>query len=135
MAQCSDCRSYKLKNGSGYCKMWGSRVVEHDFCSMHKRNEKLLDELDEYLYRNHNVSFSSGFSETLKYNIAREVATKLIKTFSLDIQTANRMTDKDVDVNRCLCDLDLVASSRKDCEEIRKHIQAIRFLLADNRKD
>lgn len=42
---------------------------------------------------------------------------------------ANMTVDK-VNLDRCICDIDLVASGRKDCEEIRKHIRAIRRIFA-----
>lgn len=40
------------------------------------------------------------------------------------------MTVDQVNLDRCICDIDLVASGRKDCEEIRKHIRAIRRIFA-----
>ena len=40
------------------------------------------------------------------------------------------MTADQVNIDRCICDIDLVASGRKDCEEIRKHIRAIRRIFS-----
>ena len=45
------------------------------------------DELDEYLFENHQVKSGCCSSvESLKYQIAREVAEKMIEEFDIDIQ-------------------------------------------------
>ena len=40
------------------------------------------------------------------------------------------MTVDQVNLDRCICDIDLAASGREDCEKIRKHIRAIRRIFA-----
>lgn len=40
------------------------------------------------------------------------------------------MTADQENIDRCICDIDLVAFGRKGCEEIRKHIRAIRRIFA-----
>ncbi len=40
------------------------------------------------------------------------------------------MTADKVNIDKCICDLDLAASKRHDCEAIRKHIREIRRIFA-----
>lgn len=40
------------------------------------------------------------------------------------------MTANQVNIDRCICNIDLAASGREDCEKIRKHIRAIRRIFA-----
>ena len=49
------------------------------------------DELDKYLFENHQVKAGCSSSiEGLKYDIAREVAEKMIKEFHINIQYISR---------------------------------------------
>ena len=58
-------------------KKYESKTYEGDFD----------DELDEYLFKNHQVKSGCCSSvENLKYQIAREVAEKMIEEFDINIQ-------------------------------------------------
>ena len=91
MAQCENCkhlgvagknkRLWCWKEHHGTCKIYACDGFEYDT----KRG--FDDELDEYLFENHQVKSGCCSSvENLKYQIAREVAEKMIEEFDINIQ-------------------------------------------------
>ena len=61
---------------------------------------------------------------------AFDKALELLTPSIVDHQPEEPMTADKVNLDRCICDIDLVASGREDCERIRKHIRAIRRIFA-----
>lgn len=61
---------------------------------------------------------------------AFDKALELLTPSIVDHQPEEPMTADKVNLDRCICDIDLVASAREDCERIRKHIRAIRRIFA-----
>lgn len=90
MGKCSKCVRYSPihERFTDYCKLWKCEVLPHGKCFLFKWNDKdFSDELDEYLFENHQVKVGCCSSvESLKYDIAREVAERLIEKFNIDIQ-------------------------------------------------
>ena len=93
MAQCSKCKH--LKNNAalnainlGWCKKMKASTWLDEHCGEFAYNGKDFDdELDEYLFENHQVKSGCCSSvENLKYQIAREVAEKMIEEFNINIQ-------------------------------------------------
>ena len=91
MAQCSKCKHFKPDYRSGKCLAYDGQVLSH-WRACRKYESKTYegdfdDELDEYLFENHQVKSGCCSSvESLKYQIAREVAEKMIEKFNIDIQ-------------------------------------------------
>lgn len=91
MAQCSKCEHFKPDYQSGECSVFHGKVRFH-WRSCKKYEGKTYegmysDELDEYLFQNHQVKSGCCSSvENLKYDIAREVAEKMIQQFGINIQ-------------------------------------------------
>ena len=61
---------------------------------------------------------------------AFDKALELLTPSIVDPKPRDPMTADKVNLDRCICDIDLVASAREDCERIRKHIRAIRRIFA-----
>ena len=61
---------------------------------------------------------------------AFDKALELLTPSIVDHQPEEPMTADKVNLDRCICDIDLVASGREDCERIQKHIRAIRRIFA-----
>ena len=91
MAQCGKCEYFKPDYQSGECSVFHSKVLSH-WQACRKYESKTYkgdfdDELDEYLFENHQVKSGCCSSvENLKYQIAREVAEKMIEEFDINIQ-------------------------------------------------
>jgi len=101
MAKCGNCAHFhlvKVKNrsekGKGRCDVTYSTpysAVSAELCKFYKYEGAFDDELDGYLFENHQVKAGCRSSiETLKYDIAREVAEKMIKEFHINIQYISR---------------------------------------------
>lgn len=85
--------------------------------------------------------FYQKWQETPQYDEENKYAYKakyetfdktleLLTPSIVDPQPEEPMTADKVNLDRCICDIDLVASAREDCERIRKHIRAIRRIFA-----
>ena len=91
MAQCYKCKHFKSPYQSGECSVFRGKVQSH-WRACKKYESKTYegdfdDELDEYLFENHQVKSGCCSSvENLKYQIAREVAEKMIEGFNTNIQ-------------------------------------------------
>jgi hypothetical protein len=91
MAQCSKCEYFKPDYQLGKCSVFHAKVHSH-WQDCEKYESKTYkgdfdDELDEYLFENHQVKSGCCSSvENLKYQIAREVAEKMIEEFNISIQ-------------------------------------------------
>ena len=91
MAQCRKCKHFK---GIGrlpfirWCERLKGWYWYDDYCRNFAYDSKEFDdELDEYLFENHQVKSGCCSSvENLKYQIAREVAEKMIEKFGVNIQ-------------------------------------------------
>ena len=94
MAQCYYCSHFKRGEFAkrGGCDVWCVSFSWNDVCSLYARkNTEFSDELDEYLFENHQVRAGCSSSvESLKYDIAREVAEKLIEKFGINLQYISR---------------------------------------------
>ena len=90
MANCAKSIRYRptWADKKDYCKLWKCEVVPSGKCFLFKWNSKdFSDELDGYLFENHQVKAGCCSSvESLKYDIAREVAERLIEKYNIDIQ-------------------------------------------------
>lgn len=93
MARCGKCKLFTpirgLRVELGWCSKWGlfRASVWHHCDDFEFNNDDFLDELDEYLFENHQVkSGCCSSAESLKYIIAREVAEKMIEKFGINIQ-------------------------------------------------
>lgn len=91
MAQCSKCEYFKPDYQLGECSVFHGKAQSH-WRACKKYESKTYegdfdDELDEYLFENHQVKVGCCSSvESLKYIIAREVAEKMIEKFGVNIQ-------------------------------------------------
>ena len=91
MAQCSKCEYFKPDYQLGKCSVFHAKVYSH-WRDCEKYESKTYkgdfdDELDEYLFENHQVKSGCCSSvENLKYQIAREVAEKMIEEFNINMQ-------------------------------------------------
>ena len=91
MTQCSKCEYFKPDYRTGKCLVYDGQVLSH-WRACKKYESKTYegdfdDELDEYLFENHQVKSGCCSSvENLKYQIAREVAEKMIEGFNTNIQ-------------------------------------------------
>ena len=91
MTQCSKCENFMPNYQSGKCYIYNGQVLSHwRACRKYKSKTyegDFDDELDEYLFENHQVKSGCCSSvENLKYQIAREVAEKMIEEFNINIQ-------------------------------------------------
>lgn len=91
MARCSKCKYFKSDYQSGKCLVYDGQALSHRrACPSYKSNTydgDFDDELDEYLFENHQVKAGCCSSvESLKYDTAREVAERLIEKYNIDIQ-------------------------------------------------
>lgn len=94
MAQCGKCKHLKdttMLNviNMGWCEKMKASTWLDEHCGEFAYDTKrgYDDELDEYLFENHQVRLGCCSSvESLKYIIAREVAEKMIEKFGVNIQ-------------------------------------------------
>ena len=93
MAQCRKCKHCKDHAALnvinlGWCEKMKASTWLDEHCDEFAYNGKDFDdELDEYLFENHQVKSGCCSSvESLKYIIAREVAEKMIEKFGINIQ-------------------------------------------------
>ena len=91
MAQCSQCEHFKPDYQLGECSAFHGTVLTYwQACKKYESKTyegDFDDELDEYLFENHQVKSGCCSSvESLKYQIAREVAEKMIEEFNINIQ-------------------------------------------------
>lgn len=91
MAQCENCKhlGFAGKNKKLWCWKEQHSTCETYMCDSFEYDTKrgFDDELDEYLFENHQVKSGCCSSvESLKYQIAREVAEKMIEEFDINIQ-------------------------------------------------
>ena len=91
MAQCGNCKHFGLKSKTkkSWCKKEHHGTCEIYACDGFEYDTRrgFDDELDEYLFENHQVRSGCCSSvENLKYQIAREVAEKMIEEFDISIQ-------------------------------------------------
>lgn len=91
MAQCYKCKYFKSDYRTGKCLAYDGQVLSHwRACRKYESNTyegDFDDELDEYLFKNHQIKSGCCSSvESLKYQIAREVAEKMISRFHIPIQ-------------------------------------------------
>lgn len=113
MAQCGTCRFFGLLDGNedfrGKCAKNKIKPYAVCVCGAYEYDTKrgFDDELDEYLFENHQVKSGCCSSiENLKYDIAREVAEKMIKKFNINIQYVSqeerrkRMDKTNIDVTK-----------------------------------
>lgn len=91
MVQCGKCEYFKPDYQLGECSVFHGKVQSH-WRACKKYESKTYegdfdDELDEYLFENHQVKSRCRSSVgKLKYQIAREVAEKMIEEFGISIQ-------------------------------------------------
>ena len=91
MAQCENCKhlGFVVNPKHLWCRKENHRTCETYMCDGFEYNTErgFDDELDEYLFENHQVKSGCCSSvENLKYQIAHEVAEKMIEEFDIDIQ-------------------------------------------------
>ena len=83
MAQCGKCKFFGLLED---CSEELRDICRCD-CFEYDTKRGFDDELDEYLFENHQVKSGCCSSiENLKYDIAREVAERMIQQFDINIQ-------------------------------------------------
>lgn len=100
MPHCKYCKRFKrfkkpnsLGQEEGICGHFRCRVISANrLCGKFEYNSKdFSDELDEYLFDNHQIKSGCCSSiESLKYDIAREVAETLIEKFNVNLQYVSR---------------------------------------------
>ena len=92
MAQCEKCMFFEPCKMYSQCRHIGVRnkdTYAQASCGNYEYDTKrgFSDELDEYLFVNHQARSGCCSSiENLKYDIAREVAEKMIEKFGINIQ-------------------------------------------------
>ena len=87
---CGNCKLFVSSAFQGYCWEIGNVSAKWKACKgfvPKEHNGDFDDELDEYLFNNHQVKAGCCSSvESLKYQIAREVAERMVQKYCLNIQ-------------------------------------------------